>query len=116
MFSTGRQLTGSAECSVSGIQASRSVLAFKRRMSQKIVSFWEKSSLQPLDIAPRGATLFLALASTEPMKCSVLEGFVFFDHLGPWFETTKDVLFGIEFLLVQVYLIYHLVRALFFRG
>ena len=38
---------------------------------------------------------------------------MFFAHLGPWFEATKDVLFGIEFLLVQVYLIYHLVRALF---
>lgn len=40
---------------------------------------------------------------------------MFFTHLGQWFETTQNVLFGIEFLLVQVYLIYHLVRALFLR-
>ena len=31
-----------------------------------------------------------------------------------WFETAKDVLFAVEFLLVQIYLIYHIVRALFF--
>ncbi len=39
---------------------------------------------------------------------------MFSSHLGSWFETSKDVLFAVEFLLVQVYLIYHLVRALFF--
>ena len=40
---------------------------------------------------------------------------MFFDHLGPWFGSAENVLFGVEFLLVQIYLIYHLVRALFFR-
>jgi hypothetical protein len=34
-------------------------------------------------------------------------------HLGHWIEVAKDVLFGLEFLLVQVYLIYHIIRALF---
>ena len=32
-----------------------------------------------------------------------------------WFETAENFLFRIEFLLLQVYLIGHLVRALFFR-
>src|SRR5215475_4408244 len=41
---------------------------------------------------------------------------MFLIHLAPWLETIKEALFGIEFLLVQVFLIYHLVRALFFRG
>jgi len=39
-----------------------------------------------------------------------------FTHLGQWFETIQNVLFGIEILLLQIYLIYHLVRTLFFRG
>ena len=32
-----------------------------------------------------------------------------------WFITSVEVLFAIEFLLVQVYLIWHLIRALFFH-
>jgi len=40
---------------------------------------------------------------------------MFSSHLGPWFETAKDALFQIEFLIVQVFLIVHLVRTLFWR-
>jgi hypothetical protein len=35
------------------------------------------------------------------------------DDRGTWFERIKDFLFALEFLLVQVFLIYHLVKALF---
>jgi hypothetical protein len=35
-------------------------------------------------------------------------------HYLQWFHTAEDVLFSIEFLVVQLFLIYHLVRALFF--
>jgi hypothetical protein len=38
------------------------------------------------------------------------------DQYTRWFHNTQDVLFGLEFLIVQVFLIVHLVRALFFRG
>ena len=38
------------------------------------------------------------------------------DQYTRWFRSTQDVLFGLEFLIVQVFLIVHLVRALFFRG
>lgn len=31
-----------------------------------------------------------------------------------WFRAAEDILFSIEFVLVQLFLIYHLVRALFF--
>jgi hypothetical protein len=35
---------------------------------------------------------------------------------GPgWFQTSVEVLFAIEFLLVQLYLIWHLIRALFLQ-
>jgi len=33
-----------------------------------------------------------------------------------WFHTAEDVLFSIEFLLVQLFLIYHLIQALFFNA
>ena len=36
-------------------------------------------------------------------------------RLRRWFKTLTDILFGIEFLLVQIFLIYHLIRALFFH-
>lgn len=32
---------------------------------------------------------------------------------GGWFPAATDALFKLEFLLVQVFLVYHLVRALF---
>jgi hypothetical protein len=35
---------------------------------------------------------------------------------GRWFRNTEDILFGVEFLLVQLFLIYHLVRVLFYPG
>jgi len=38
-------------------------------------------------------------------------------HLGHWFDlfdTAKDALFAVEFLVVQLFLIYHITRALFF--
>jgi hypothetical protein len=34
-------------------------------------------------------------------------------HFGHWFQTAQDILFGLEFLIVQVWLIVHMVRALF---
>ncbi len=36
-------------------------------------------------------------------------------NLNIWFERIKDFLFALEFLLVQIFLIYHLVKALFGR-
>ena len=39
-----------------------------------------------------------------------------FSHFGQWFHTAQDVLFAVEFLIVQVFLIVHMVRTLFFRG
>jgi hypothetical protein len=41
---------------------------------------------------------------------------MFFVHLGHWFEVAQNILFGLEFLLVQIFLIYHLVRTLFLRS
>jgi len=36
-------------------------------------------------------------------------------HLRQWFENIQHILFGIEFLLIQIYVIVHLVKTLFFR-
>lgn len=38
-----------------------------------------------------------------------------FSHFGHWFHTAQDILFALEFLIVQVFLIVHMVRTLFFR-
>ena len=37
-----------------------------------------------------------------------------FHHFGHWFHQTQEILFAVEFLLVQLFVIVHLVRALFF--
>lgn len=39
---------------------------------------------------------------------------MFIPHVGSWLETTTEILFGIEFLFVGAFLIYHLVGTLFF--
>jgi hypothetical protein len=36
-----------------------------------------------------------------------------FRHFGQWFQAAQDVLFALEFLIVQVFLIVHMVRTLF---
>lgn len=36
-------------------------------------------------------------------------------HLSYWIELAKDVLFAVEFLLIQVYLMYHMIYALFIK-
>ena len=38
-----------------------------------------------------------------------------FGHIPGWFQAAVDILFAVEFLLVQIYLIWHLIRALFLR-
>ena len=37
-----------------------------------------------------------------------------FGHFGQWFHQAQEILFAVEFLLVQLFLIVHLVRTLFF--
>jgi len=38
-----------------------------------------------------------------------------FTHFGQWFHEIQDVLFAVEFVLVQLYLIWHLIKALFLK-
>jgi hypothetical protein len=38
-----------------------------------------------------------------------------FGHFGQWLHRAQDFLFTLEFLIVQVFLIVHAVRTLFFR-
>jgi hypothetical protein len=40
-------------------------------------------------------------------------GGMMFRHFGQWFQAAQDVLFALEFLIVQVFLIVHMVRTLF---
>jgi hypothetical protein len=36
-----------------------------------------------------------------------------FSHFGQWCKTAQDILFAVEFLIVQVFLIFHMIRTLF---
>ena len=36
-----------------------------------------------------------------------------FGHFGQWFHKTQDVLFAVEFLIVQAFLIVHMIKTLF---